>query len=407
MKKTCKSSGIGGQAVLEGIMMKNQEVYSIGVRRPDGEIEVHLSTHEGIGNKKLKKIPLIRGVINFVDSLVLGMKCLTFSASFYDEEEAKPSKADMALQKIFKDKAEKIVMGVTVAFSIVMAVAIFMVLPYYLADIFRRYIVSDTVLAVVEGGIRLLLFISYVLLISLMRDIQRVFQYHGAEHKCINCIENGLELKVENVRRSSKHHKRCGTSFMLIVMVISIIFFIFIRVESPILRVVYRVALVPVIAGVSYEFIRLAGNTDNLLIRILSLPGMWLQSLTTKEPDNDMIEVAIAAVEAVFDWRVYQGRAEEESIEMLTESLEEEAAPAAEQPETVAEEQPEEWTAEKEPERPEAAPDRTVEETAEEIEPEEVMPVEAAGLEEPEYEEEQEEASEGFQDIEDILEAEQ
>lgn len=395
MKKACKSSGIGGQAVLEGIMMKNQEVYSIGVRRPDGEIEVHLSTHEGIGNKKLKKIPLIRGVINFVDSLVLGMKCLTFSASFYDEEEAKPSKADMALQKIFKDRAEKIVMGVTVAFSIVMAVAIFMVLPYYLADIFRRYIVSDTVLAVVEGGIRLLLFISYVLLISLMRDIQRVFQYHGAEHKCINCIENGLELKVENVRRSSKHHKRCGTSFMLIVMVISIIFFIFIRVESPILRVVYRVALVPVIAGVSYEFIRLAGNTDNLIIRILSLPGMWLQSLTTKEPDDDMIEVAIAAVEAVFDWRVYQGRAEEEPIEALAESLEEEAAPAAEQPETEAEEQPE------------AVPDRTAEETAEEIELEEIMSVEAAGLEGPEYEEEQEEASEGFQDIEDILEAEQ
>ena len=395
MKKACKSSGIGGQAVLEGIMMKNQEVYSIGVRRPDGEIEVHLSTHEGIGNKKLKKIPLIRGVINFVDSLVLGMKCLTFSASFYDEEEAKPSKADMALQKIFKDRAEKIVMGVTVAFSIVMAVAIFMVLPYYLADIFRRYIVSDTVLAVVEGGIRLLLFISYVLLISLMRDIQRVFQYHGAEHKCINCIENGLELKVENVRRSSKHHKRCGTSFMLIVMVISIIFFIFIRVESPILRVVYRVALVPVIAGVSYEFIRLAGNTDNLIIRILSLPGMWLQSLTTKEPDDDMIEVAIAAVEAVFDWRVYQGRAEEEPIEALAESLEEEAAPAAEQPETEAEEQPE------------AVPDRTAEETAEEIELEEIMPVEAAGLEGTEYEEEQEEAPEGFQDIEDILEAEQ
>lgn len=395
MKKVCKSSGIGGQAVLEGIMMKNQEVYSIGVRKPDGEIEVNLSTHEGIGNKKLKKVPIIRGVINFIDSLVLGMKCLTFSASFYDEEEAKPSKADMALQKIFKDRAEKIVMGVTVAFSIVMAVAIFMVLPYYLADIFRRYIVSDTVLAVVEGGIRLLLFISYVLLISLMRDIQRVFQYHGAEHKCINCIENGLELKVENVRRSSKHHKRCGTSFMLIVMVISIIFFIFIRVESPILRVVYRVALVPVIAGVSYEFIRLAGNTDNLIIRILSLPGMWLQSLTTKEPDDDMIEVAIAAVEAVFDWRVYQGRAEEEPIEALAESLEEEAAPATEQPETEAEEQPE------------AAPDRTAEETAEEIELEEIMSVEAAGLEGPEYEEEQEEASEGFQDIEDILEAEQ
>ena len=287
MKKVCKSSGIGGQAVLEGIMMKNQEVYSIGVRKPDGEIEVNLSTHEGIGNKKLKKVPIIRGVINFIDSLVLGMKCLTFSASFYDEEEARPSKTDVVLQKVFKERAEKVVMGVTVAFSIVIAIAIFMILPYYLADILRQYIVSDTVLAVVEGAIRLLLFISYVLLISRMKDIQRVFQYHGAEHKCINCIETGLELNVENVRKSSKHHRRCGTSFMLIVMVISIIFFIFIRVDSPILRVVYRVALVPVIAGVSYEFIRFAGNTNNLLIRILSIPGMWLQALTTKEPDDE------------------------------------------------------------------------------------------------------------------------
>lgn len=405
MKKACKSSGIGGQAVLEGIMMKNQEVYSIGVRRPDGEIEVNLSTHEGIGNKKLRKVPLIRGVINFVDSLVLGMKCLTFSASFYDEEEAKPSKADMALQKIFKDRAEKIVMGITVAFSIVMAVAIFMVLPYYLADIFRRYIVSDTVLAVVEGGIRLLLFISYVLLISLMRDIQRVFQYHGAEHKCINCIENGLELNVENVRKSSKHHKRCGTSFMLIVMVISIIFFIFIRVESPILRVVYRVALVPVIAGVSYEFIRLAGNTDNLIIRILSLPGMWLQSLTTKEPDDDMIEVAIAAVEAVFDWRAYQGRTEEDFIEIVTDVPGEEPAQAEEQPgtgreEAVQEEEPgrkEEPEENREAERPEEAQQPEEPEAGEVSGPKEEQGKEA---------EHKEEAGE-FQDIEDILEAEQ
>ena len=405
MKNACKSSGIGGQAVLEGIMMKNQEVYSIGVRRPDGEIEVNLSTHEGIGNKKLRKVPLIRGVINFVDSLVLGMKCLTFSASFYDEEEAKPSKADMALQKIFKDRAEKIVMGITVAFSIVMAVAIFMVLPYYLADVFRRYIVSDTVLAVVEGGIRLLLFISYVLLISLMRDIQRVFQYHGAEHKCINCIENGLELNVENVRKSSKHHKRCGTSFMLIVMVISIIFFIFIRVESPILRVVYRVALVPVIAGVSYEFIRLAGNTDNLIIRILSLPGMWLQSLTTKEPDDDMIEVAIAAVEAVFDWRAYQGRTEEDFIEIVTDVPREEPAQAEEQPGTGREEavQEEEPGRKEEPEE-----DRETERPEEAQQPEEPEAGEVSGPKEEQGKEagHKEEAGE-FQDIEDILEAEQ
>ncbi len=401
MKNACKSSGIGGQAVLEGIMMKNQEVYSIGVRRPDGEIEVNLSTHEGIGNKKLKKVPLIRGVINFVDSLVLGMKCLTFSASFYDEEEAQPSKADEVVQKIFKDKAEKVVMGVTVAFSIVMAVAIFMVLPYYLADIFRRYIVSDTVLAVVEGAIRLLLFITYVLLISLMRDIQRVFQYHGAEHKCINCIEKGLELKVENVRKSSKHHKRCGTSFMLIVMVISIIFFIFIRVESPILRVVYRVALVPVIAGVSYEFIRLAGNTDNLIIRILSLPGMWLQSLTTKEPDDDMIEVAIAAVEAVFDWRAYQGRTEEEaSIEILTELPDDEAAQSEEELPKEKELDPEEGVLEERESdlEEEFSAEKTSEQEQETIEKQEA---------EPEKDSKQKKELQELQDIEDILEAEQ
>ena len=304
---TTRYSGIGGQAVLEGIMMKNQDVYSIGVRKPDGEIEVHLSTYEGIGNKKLKNLPIVRGVISFVDSLVLGMKCLTFSASFYDEEEAEPSKADLMVDKLFGERAEKVVMGLTVAFSLVMAVAIFMILPYFAAALLHRVIVSDTLLALIEGAIRLLLFIGYILLISRMKDIQRVFQYHGAEHKCINCIEHGLELNVENVKESSREHKRCGTSFMLIVMVVSIIFFLFIRVDSPILRVLFRIILVPVIAGVSYEFIRLAGRSENKLVLLLSRPGMWMQGLTTREPDEDMIEVAIAAVEAVFDWRSFLG----------------------------------------------------------------------------------------------------
>ena len=317
---TTRYSGIGGQAVLEGIMMKNQDVYSVGVRKPDGEIEVHLSTYEGIGNKRLKRLPIVRGVISVVDSLVLGMKCLTFSASFYDEEETQPSKADQLIDKLFGEKAEKVVMDLTVAFSIVMAVAIFMVLPYFAAALLRRVIVSDTLLALIEGGIRLLLFIGYILLISRMKDIQRVFQYHGAEHKCINCVEHGLELNVENVRGSSKEHKRCGTSFMLIVMIVSIIFFIFIRVESPILRVVFRIALVPVIAGVSYEFIRLAGRSENKLVLALSRPGMWMQGLTTREPDDDMIEVAIAAVEAVFDWRTWQGR---EPLEKEAETVDE------------------------------------------------------------------------------------
>lgn len=317
---TIRYSGIGGQAVLEGIMMKNQDVYSVGVRKPDGEIEVHLSTYEGIGNKRLKRLPIVRGVISFVDSLVLGMKCLTFSASFYDEEETQPSKADQLIDKLFGEKAEKVVMDLTVAFSIVMAVAIFMVLPYFAAALLRKVIVSDTLLALIEGGIRLLLFIGYILLISRMKDIQRVFQYHGAEHKCINCVEHGLELNVENVRGSSKEHKRCGTSFMLIVMIVSIIFFIFIRVESPILRVVFRIALVPVIAGVSYEFIRWAGRSENKLVLALSRPGMWMQGLTTREPDDDMIEVAIAAVEAVFDWRTWQGR---EPLEKEAETVDE------------------------------------------------------------------------------------
>lgn len=306
MKTAGKSSGIGGQAVIEGIMMKNQDVYSVAVRKPDGEIEVNLSTYESVGGKKLRKVPILRGMVSFLDSMILGMKTLTLSASFYDEEDETPSRADVLVEKLFKDRAEKVVTGVTVAFSIVMAVAIFMILPYFLSAILRGYIVSDTLLAVIEGGIRLLLFIAYVLLISMMKDIQRVFQYHGAEHKCINCIEHGLELNVENVKKSSRQHKRCGTSFMLIVMVVSIIFFIFIRVDAPVLRVVLRIALVPVIAGVSYEFIRLAGNSENPLVIILSKPGLWLQALTTKEPDESMIEVGIAAVEAVFDWKAYQ-----------------------------------------------------------------------------------------------------
>lgn len=302
-----KSSGIGGQAVIEGIMMKNKDVYSIAVRRPDGEIDVHLSTYDSVaGQSRLRSTPIVRGVINFVDSLILGMRCLTHSAKFYDDEDTQPSKADDFMQKVFKDKAESVVMGITVAFSVVLAVAIFMVLPYFISNFLREYIVSDAVLAIIEGALRLLIFILYVLLISRMKDIQRVFMYHGAEHKCINCIENGWELNPKNVRKASKQHRRCGTSFMLVVMLISIIFFLFIRVESPILRVVIRIALVPVIAGVSYEFIRFAGNSDSWIMRILSKPGMWLQGLTTKEPDRKMMEVAIAAVEAVFDWRAYQ-----------------------------------------------------------------------------------------------------
>ena len=300
-----KPSGIGGQAVIEGIMMKNKDMYSVAVRKPDGEIEVNLGTYRSFArNKMLRELPLVRGVINFVDSLILGMRTLTFSASFY-EEEAEPTKTDEVLDKVFKGNAEKVVMGLTIAFSIVMAVGIFMVLPYLLTNLLRDYVVSNTLLAILEGVVRVGIFILYVFLISRMKDIQRVFMYHGAEHKCINCIENGMELTVENVLLSSKHHKRCGTSFLFIVMVVSIIFFIFIDVTSPVLRVVIRLALVPVIAGVSYELIKLAGRNESKFVQIISYPGMLMQRLTTKEPDAEMVEVAIAAVEAVFDWDTF------------------------------------------------------------------------------------------------------
>ena len=303
-----RPSGIGGQAVLEGIMMKNKSQYSVAVRKPDGEIEVHTSVHEGIAKDHAwAKLPLIRGVVNFIDSLVLGMETLTYSASFYEEEEDQtPGKLETVLLKVFGERAEKVVMGCTVAFSVVMAVAIFMILPYVISGFFRDYIVSNTLLAIVEGGIRLGLFVLYVVLISSMKDIRRVYMYHGAEHKCINCIERGRELNVKNVRNSSRYHSRCGTSFLFIVMIISIVFFIFIRVEAPALRVLYRILLIPVIAGVSYEFIRLAGRSENPLVALLSLPGKGMQKLTTKEPDDDMIEVAIKAVEAFFDWREFQ-----------------------------------------------------------------------------------------------------
>ncbi|MDY3826144.1 MAG: DUF1385 domain-containing protein [Lachnospiraceae bacterium] len=309
-----RPSGIGGQAVLEGIMMKNKEKYSVAVRKPDGQIEVRTEVYRSIaGDSKWAKLPLIRGVVNFIDSLILGMESLSYSASFYDdEEEQEPGKFEKLLVKLFGEKAEKVVMGCTVAFSVIMAVAIFMVLPYYISGIFRNFIVSNTLLAVLEGVIRLGLFTLYVVLISCMKDIKRTYMYHGAEHKCINCIERGRELNVKNVRKSSRYHARCGTSFLFIVMVISIVFFIFIRVDSPILRVIFRILLVPVIAGVSYEFIRLAGRTDNPLMKVLSLPGKAMQKLTTREPDDDMIEVAIAAVEAVFDWKVFLGYPDEE-----------------------------------------------------------------------------------------------
>ena len=299
-----KSSNIGGQAVLEGIMMRNGPKYSVAVRRPDGEIAVDVQDYKSVIPWKTPlKIPFIRGIFNFVDSLVLGMRTLTYSASFFEEEEGEILTEEEAAKR---EKQEKLLMNATVVVAVVLAVAIFMVLPYYLSRIVENYTSSRAVMTIFEGVIRVVIFLLYILLISRTKDIKRTFMYHGAEHKCINCIEHGLELNVENVRKSSKQHKRCGTSFLFFVMIVSIIFCFFIVTDSPVLRVVFRIALFPLIAGVSYEIIRLAGNSENPVVNLLSKPGMWVKNMTTKEPDDSMIEVGIRAVEEVFDWKTWQ-----------------------------------------------------------------------------------------------------
>ncbi len=301
-KKSCYS-GIGGQAVMEGIMMRNKNRYAVAVRKPDKNIELHVAGCEQ-SESWTRKVPFVRGIFNFIDSLTLGMETLTFSASFYEEDEEETA-FDRFMGKIFGAKAEKAMMGITMIISLIIALAIFMVLPYFVASLLEKYLSNPSLIAIVEGVLRVVIFVVYVLLISLMKDIRRVFMYHGAEHKCINCIESGKPLNVENIQKSSRLHRRCGTSFLLIVMVISIICFFFIRVDNMVLRLVLRIALIPVIAGISYEVLRLAGKYDNWFVRLISAPGMWLQRITTKEPEEDMIEVAIKAVNAVFDWKAY------------------------------------------------------------------------------------------------------
>jgi len=313
-----KASGIGGQALMEGVMMKNGSHYACAVRKPDGNIVVDDQRTVLLGDKyKFFKLPIIRGVVTFIESLIIGVKTLTWSASFFDEDEKDKdeSKEDTEEKKKENKKKENILIAVLVVFSIALAIGLFMILPYFISKALKNVIESQLLLAFLEGLIRITLFVGYVAAISCMKDIKRVFMYHGAEHKSINCVESGYDLTVENVRKCSREHKRCGTSFLLIVMVISIFFFMFIRFDKTIFMILGRLILIPLIAGISYEFIRLAGRTDNKVIAAISRPGLALQKLTTREPDDSMIECAIASVEAVFDWRAFQQdlRAEEEA----------------------------------------------------------------------------------------------
>ena len=357
-----KYSNIGGQAVMEGVMMRNGGKYAVAVRTVDGGIAVVKKTHTPlIKNEKIQRLPIIRGIISFVDSLVLGMSSLMLSAEFFAEESVEETKErlkeekkktekkaeklrasgkekeakelleafeERARQEITKaeeggvasddakknieekekDSGNSILMGVTVFISVLMSVGLFMLLPYLLASVLRRIGAGETVVALSEALLRMTIFFLYMFLISRMKDIQRTFMYHGAEHKCINCIENGLELNVENVRKSSRQHKRCGTSFLLYVMVISVIFqlfFVFVKITNPAMRVGIRLLMIPLIAGIAFEFIRLAGQSSNACVNLMSKPGLALQRLTTKEPDDSQIEVGIASVEAIFDWKKY------------------------------------------------------------------------------------------------------
>ena len=305
-RRKSRYSGIGGQAVLEGVMMKNKEKYAVAVRKPDGEIEVEVETYQGLAHgSKFKELPFIRGIFNFLDSLILGTRALNYSASFYEEEEGKETKFDKAMDKMSGGNGEKLLSGIVTVISIMLAVGIFIVLPYFISSLFDSFIRNRSLMAIVEGVIRIALFLLYVWCISAMKDIRRLYQYHGAEHKCINCIEKGRPLTVHNVMRSSRLHKRCGTSFIFFVMLVSIVLFFFIQVDNVAEKVILRILLMPVVAGISYEIIRLAGRTDNVFIKILSAPGMWIQRMTTREPDESMAEVAIASVEAVFDWKKY------------------------------------------------------------------------------------------------------
>ncbi len=316
MQKNC---GIGGQALIEGIMMRNRDQYSMAVRRPDGEIETEVRPYKSVfGNGKWTHIPIIRGALSFIDSLVIGFTTLMWSADIAAEEDEEEEEKDSEKKENGKEEKENseksdpawtALMTGTIIFSLAFSVVLFILLPYWIAGLLRHAGAGNLLVNFTEAILRIAIFFGYFLAISRMKDIQRTFSYHGAEHKCINCIEHDMDLTVENVMKSSRQHRRCGTSFLLITIVISVIAFLILGlfgIQSGVMRVVWRLILIPIIAGVSYEVLRYAGSHNGPIIDVLVKPGLALQKLVTNEPDEKMCEVAIAAVEAVFDWKSYE-----------------------------------------------------------------------------------------------------
>ena len=304
-----KRVSIGGQAVLEGVMMKGPKSYALAVRKPDKEIEVQVTPYVSMGERhKSLSIPILRGVVNFLESLFIGMKTLMASSEYFEEEEDTVDTKE-------KTGSNTGYLVLTLIISLVIAIGVFMLLPAFVANFLYKLTSSHLLVNTAEGILRLLIFLGYVALISRMEDIKRTFMYHGAEHKSINCLEAGDDLTVENVRKHTRFHKRCGTSFVFIVMIISIFVFMFVRTDIMWLRLLSRVLLIPLVAGISYEFIRYAGLHRNKCSNVLSAPGLWVQRLTTKEPDDEMIEVAIKSVEGVIDWREYVDHVRNNSFE--------------------------------------------------------------------------------------------
>lgn len=301
--KEIHKTSIGGQAVMEGVMMRGPKEIATAVRKSNGEIIIDKKNVSSIFTKyKFLKIPILRGVISFFDSMITGVKCLMFSAEqvdLEDGEEYKPSKFEKWLDDTFGDKIKDIVIYFSVFVSLIFSIGLFILLPTVLVGWMKHFIASAPLLSLCEGGVRIVIFLAYLFLVSRMKDIQRVFEYHGAEHKTIAAYEHGEELTPENARKYSRLHPRCGTSFLLIVMIISIIFFSFLKWETVWQRMLYRLLLLPVVAGVSYEIIKFAGKSDSKLVKWLTSPGLALQFLTTREPDDSQLEVAIAALKSV------------------------------------------------------------------------------------------------------------
>lgn len=301
-----RKTNVGGQAVIEGVMMRGLDGIATAVRNPEGEIVInHDDTKPFSDRHPILKWPFIRGAVALVDSMAIGIKSLNWSADIFGEEEEE-SKFDLYLKKKFGDKGEKISTGLTMAFSLALTLIIFFVIPTLITGFLSRYNLTSLALNSIEAVIRITLFVSYLYAISKMKEIYRVFQYHGAEHKAITCYEQEMELTVENVRSCSRFHKRCGTNFMFLVMAVSIIVFAFTGWSSPLLRIVSRILLLPVISGITYEILRWLGKTSGLIQDIIAYPGMMLQRLTTKEPEDAMLEVSIAALQEAEGIRIHE-----------------------------------------------------------------------------------------------------